>query len=240
MPNIAVIFAGGTGQRMNTKTKPKQFLELHGKPILIYTLEQFQQCKEIDSIVLVMLESWIPYTENLINRYQISKVKAVIPGGASGQESIFNGIAEAARLYPEDSVVLIHDGVRPLVDLQTIEECVACTEKNGNAITVSPAIETVALMNEDGSVGKILPRSECQMAKAPQCFRLGEILTVHLRAQEEGLHDFIDSASMMQHYGKKLFTVIGPPENIKITTPGDFYVFRAIVDARENSQIFGI
>ena len=240
MPNVAVIFAGGTGQRMNTKTKPKQFLELHGKPILIYTLEQFQQCKVIDGIVLVMLESWMPYAEELMDRYRITKVKAVIPGGDSGQASIFNGIAKAAELYPEESVVLIHDGVRPLIDVQTIEECVACAEKNGNAITVSPAIETIALLNDDDSVGKILPRSRCQMAKAPQCFKLGEILTAHLQSKKEGLSDFIDSASMMQYYETKLFTVIGPPENIKITTPSDFYIFRAIVDARENSQIFGV
>lgn len=240
MPNVAVIFAGGTGQRMNTKTKPKQFLELHGKPILIYTLEQFQQCSAIDGIVLVMLESWISYTEELIGRYRITKVRAVIPGGDSGQASIFNGIAKAAELYPRETVVLIHDGVRPLIDIQTIEECVACAEKNGNAITVSPAIETIALLNDDDSVGKILPRSKCQMAKAPQCFKLGRILDAHLRSQKEGLYDFIDSASLMQYYGTKLFTVIGPPENIKITTPGDFYIFRAIVDARENSQIFGV
>lgn len=240
MPNVAVVFAGGTGQRMNTKTKPKQFLELHGKPILIYTLEHFQQCKEIDGIILVMLESWIPYTEELLDRYRITKVKAVIPGGDSGQASIFNGIAKASQLYPEDSVVLIHDGVRPLIDTETIENCITCAQQNGNAITVSPAIETVALLNEDDSVGKILPRTRCQMAKAPQCFKLREILGAHSRSQKEGLQDFIDSASLMQYYGAKLFTVIGPPENIKITTPGDFYVFRAIVDARENSQIFGI
>lgn len=240
MSNVAVVFAGGAGQRMNTKTKPKQFLELHGKPILIYTLEQFQHCKEIDGIILVMLESWIPYTEELLDRYRITKVKVVIPGGDSGQESIFNGIVKASQFYPEETVVLIHDGVRPLIDIETIEDCITCVQRNGNAITVSPAIETVALLNEDDSVGKILPRTRCQMAKAPQCFKLGDIMVAHLRSKEEGRHDFIDSASMMQHYGTKLFTVIGPPENIKITTPGDFYIFRAIVDARENSQIFGV
>ena len=240
MSNVAIIFAGGAGQRMNTKTKPKQFLELHGKPILIYTLEHFQQCKEIDGIVLVMLESWIPYTEELLDRYRITKVRSVIPGGDSGQASIFNGIAKAVQLYPEDSVVLIHDGVRPLIDEQTIKDCIECANKKGNAITVSPAIDTIALLNEVDSVGKILPRSKCQMVKAPQCFKLRDIMAAHLRSQKERLQDFIDSASLMQYYGMKLFTVIGPPENIKITTPSDFYIFRAIVDARENSQIFGV
>ncbi len=238
--NVAVIFAGGTGQRMNTKTKPKQFLELHGKPILIYTLSLFQQASSIDSIIVVMLENWISYSNELIDQYRITKVKAVIPGGETGQESIFNGIAKAHELFPEDSVVLIHDGVRPLVDIETIENCIKCTNEKGNAITVSPATETVALLADDGGVGKILPRCDCQMAKAPQCFVLGEIYENHLKAQAEGKNDFIDSASLMQYYGNTVHTVEGPSENIKITTPGDFYIFRAIVDARENSQIFGL
>lgn len=238
--NVAVIFAGGAGQRMNTKTKPKQFLELHGKPILIYTLELFQQAPSIDGIVLVMLENWIPHSNELVDRYRLSKVKTVVPGGETGQESIFIGIAKAHELYPDGSIVLIHDGVRPLVKVETIEKCIKCVKEHGNAITVSPAIETVALMTKDGNVGTILPRCDCQMAKAPQCFVLGDIYQNHLKAQAEGKLDFIDSASLMQYYGDKLYTVEGPSENIKITTPGDFYIFRAIVEARENSQIFGL
>ena len=237
--NIAIVFSGGTGQRMNTKTVPKQFLQLHGKPILIYTLELFQQAPSIDAIVLVMLESWIPYTDDLIDRYKITKIKAVVPGGKTGQESIFNGVCKAHELFPEDSVLLIHDGVRPLVDVDTIEACIKCVKEWGNAITVYPATETVALISDNGDVGKILPRTSCQMAKAPQCFKLDEFYRAHLTARKEGKNDFIDSASLMQHYGHFLHTVIGPAENIKITTPSDFYIFRAIEDARENSQIFG-
>lgn len=237
--NVAVIFAGGAGKRMNTKSKPKQFLELHGKPILIYTLELFQKAPSIDGIVIAMLKEWIPYTNELIEQYRITKVKAVIPGGESGQESIFNGVEKAHNLYSDDSVVLIHDGVRPLVDVDTIEACVKCVKEKGTAITVSPATETIALMKE-GSVGQILPRKNCQLAKAPQCFKLGDLYRAHLKAREQGNTDFIDSASLMQFYGYELHTVQGPVENIKITTPGDFYIFRAIADARENSQIFGL
>lgn len=238
--NIAVIFAGGTGQRMNTKTRPKQFLELHGKPILVYTLEVFQKAPSIDGIVLIMLENWIEYSRELIEKFRISKVKAIVPGGESGQESIFHGIEKAHELFPEDSVLLVHDGVRPLIDVETIEACIEGVEQYGNAITVSPATETVALMGQNGEVGQILSRKDCQMAKAPQCFRLGELFNAHKRAQSDGIQDFIDSASMMQHYGYKLHIVQGSVENIKITTPGDFYIFRAIEDARENSQIFGL
>ena len=240
MQNIALIFAGGTGQRMNSKTKPKQFLELHGKPIIVYTLEVFEECKMVDGIVLVMLEDWIPYTEGLITKHSINKVVKIVPGGKTGQESIFNGLKGCAEYVTDSSIVLIHDGVRPLVDIETIERCICITEKRGSAITVSPAIETIALLQEDGTVGDILPRTRCQMAKAPQCFRFYDIFEVHKKAVKDNRLDFIDSASMMQHYGYKLSTVIGPSENIKITTPSDFYIFRAIIDEKENSQIFGM
>lgn len=239
MVNIAVIFAGGTGQRMNTKTLPKQFLELHGKPILVYTLEHFEKHRQIDGIVLVCVQDWLDYCEELLQKYHIKKVKAVVPGGQSGQESIRNGLNKAAELFPQDSVVLIHDGVRPLIDEETISKDIASVQQNGSAITVSPAIETIALRSDTGEVGEIIERSRCQMAKAPQCFYLKDILEAHQKAQAENRNDFIDSASLMRHYGHSLFTVEGPTENIKITTPSDFYLFRALLDARENSQIFG-
>lgn len=237
--NIAVIFAGGTGQRMNTKTLPKQFLELHGKPILIYTLEHFQNHHQIDGIVLVCVEGWLDYCEDLLKKYQITKVNAVVPGGETGQASIRNGLQKAAQLFDKDSVVLIHDGVRPLIDEDTITRAIRCVQENGSAITVSPAIETIAIKQNNQEIGDIIERSRCQLAKAPQCFYLKEILQAHEKALYEKREDFIDSASLMRHYGHSLYTVEGPVENIKITTPSDFYLFRALLDARENSQIFG-
>lgn len=238
--NIAVIFAGGTGQRMNTAAKPKQFLELHGKPILIYTLEHFQNHPMIDGIVLVCLSNYIPYCEELLRIFHITKVKKVVAGGKNGQESIFNGLSCAQQLYPENSVVLIHDGVRPLIDEDTITNAIKTVQTHNSAITVSSAVETIILKGENGNVGKILKRSECEIAKAPQCFYLADIYKAHLRARDEKKDDFIDSASLMQYYGYTLTTINGLSENIKITTPVDFYIFRAIIDARENLQILGL
>lgn len=240
MSNIAVIFAGGTGQRMNTKTRPKQFLELHGKPILVYTIEQFQNHKEIDGIILVMLNNWIDYTRELCKRYCLTKVKIIVGGGTTGQESIYNGLKAACKQYSQESIVLIHDGVRPLIDAETISKDIACVKEHGTAITVAPAIETITVKEEDGQIGKIMERSKCQMAKAPQCFVLKDIMDAHESALRDGRREFIDSASLIQYYGHQLYTVEGASENIKITTPSDFYIFRAIVEARENSQIFGI
>lgn len=236
---IAVIFAGGTGKRMNTKSRPKQFLELHGKPILVYTIEEFNDHPEIDGIILVILESWISYCQELVDRFHLDKVKAVIAGGASALESQRYGLQKANELFGSELIVLIHDGVRPLVDGETISKNIECVKTHGTAITVTPAIETITIKNETGEVGQIIERSKVEMARAPQSFFLKDILYAHQRRIKDGLV-FIDSASMMQHYGYAIYTVQGPPENIKITAPNDFYTFRALVDARENSQIFGI
>ncbi|NBI71282.1 2-C-methyl-D-erythritol 4-phosphate cytidylyltransferase [Clostridiaceae bacterium] len=238
--NIAIIFAGGTGQRMNTKTKPKQFLKLHSKPIIIYTLEQFEQHEKMDGMIVVCVEGWIRYCQELVDQFHITKVKAIIPGGETGMLSRFNGVKKAAELYPDETVCLMHDGVRPLIDYEIISKNIESVEKYGSAVTVSPAVETIAVRNVDNKVGNIIDRSRCQMAKAPQSFRLGELLKAHQKAVAEGTIDCIDTAYLMQMQGHSLFTVECSPENIKITTPTDFYIFRALLDARENSQIFGI
>lgn len=239
--NIAIIFAGGTGKRMNTKAVPKQFLELHGKPVIIYTLEQFENHPEIDQIILVCLSSWIDYAKKLLRKFQITKVTSVVPGGLSGQESIFHGIDTAYRQSQDKKdIVLIHDGVRPMINQETITKCLSCVKKNGNAITTTPAIETIFVNGNNGQVGKIFNRSDCAMARAPQCFYLQDIYGAHLKAQSEQRNDFIDSAMLMQHYGADLYMVDGPVENIKITTPTDFYLFRALLDAKENMQIVGL
>lgn len=237
--NCTLIFAGGTGQRMNSRTRPKQFLELHGKPIIVYTLEQFQDHPEVDAIVVVCLESWISHLKRLVDQYGLSKVVQVVPGGQTGQESIYLGLSALRESFSDEDVVLIHDGVRPLIDEDTISACIRCATENGSAVTVVPAIETV-VKQEGGKIVEVIARQDCCSAKAPQCFRLGDICEAHAKSQQDGRDDFIDSASLMHHYGFDIYTVEGKPENIKITTPSDFYMFRAMLDERENSQIFGI
>ena len=160
-------------------------------------------------------------------------------GGDTALESQRNGLLKARALFGSDSIVLIHDGVRPLIDEETISKNINCVKAHGTAITVTPAIETITVKTETGEIGQIIERSRVEMARAPQSFYLKDILEVHRKAEKYRL-TFIDSASMMQHFGQPLFPVEGSPENIKITTPNDFYTFRALVDARENSQIFGI
>lgn len=239
MKNIALIFAGGTGQRMNNKTKPKQFLELHGKPIIVYTAEHFQYHEKIDEIIIVCISEWINYCTELVKKYNLNKVCSIVPGGSTGQESIFNGVRKAAELFPSQSVILVHDGVRPLINAEIISNCIEKTVESGSAITVAPAVETVVINDRNNDVTEILDRSKCMLARAPQCFILGELYSAHKKAISENKTNFIDSASLMKYYGYDLFTVDGSAENIKITTPIDFYIFRSIIEAEENYQIFG-
>lgn len=238
MNNITVIFAGGSGTRMNTKSRPKQFLEFRGKPIIIYTLELFDNHPEIDGIVVVCLEEWIPYLVKMLRKFEISKVVQVVPGGETGQDSIFFGLREASTRYSLDSVVLIHDGVRPLITEETITDNIECVKRFGSCITCVPATETFIVSRQDGGLD-IPPRKASLIARAPQSFILSDILSAHQRALSENRHDFIDSCSMMSHYGYKLHTIMGPMENIKITTPTDYFIFKAMVDVHENQQIFG-
>ena len=203
--NYAVIFAGGTGTRMNTKTKPKQFLTLHNKEIIIYTLEHFENHPEIDGISVVCIEGWIDYLKKLIEKYQLK----------------------------------IHDGVRPLINEELISENIKVAKEKGNAITVVEATETVMMVNEKNELTQSVERKKCRFARAPQTYIYGQLLAAHDHAREENINSYIDSATLMQAEGYKLFPVMGKPENIKITTPSDFYTFRAIVEAEENSQILG-
>lgn len=237
--NIAVIFAGGSGQRMHTKDIPKQFLEMHKKPIIIYTLEIFEKHPEIDAIVIACKEDWIPYLNNLLYKYRIEKVRKVVSGGDTGQMSIYNGLVAAEEICNgENSVVLIHDGVRPLINEKLISENIASVKKNGSAITTAKVTETILVVDDREAINSVPERKYSRLAKAPQSFWLKDIINVHRKAQEEGKKDYIDSCTMMKHYGYSLFLVDGPAENIKITTPDDFFTTRALLDAQENWQIY--
>lgn len=239
--NIGVIFAGGVGSRMHSKEKPKQFLEMYNKPIIIHTIEHFENHPLIDAIVVVCVEDWIPYFEKLLYKFRIEKVKKVVPGGSTGQLSIYNGIKAAKEVAGNDkSIVLIHDGVRPLINEKLITDNINSVKKHASAITTAVVKETVLVVNDGTSTIDYVPsRKNSRVARAPQSFWLDDILSAHEKSLAEGITDCIDSCTMMQKYGYNLFLVDGPEENIKITTPEDFYTMRAILEAKENAQIYG-
>ena len=239
--NTAIIFAGGTGSRMNAGGIPKQFLELNGKPIIIYTLEHFEHHPEIDSIAVVCIEEWIDRFRKMLDRFGIHKVKWIVPGGKTSQESTRHGLyAVAADQDPSETVVLIHDGVRPLINEKLISDNIASVMKYGNAITTAPAIETIITCEGGNEVVSVIDRNVCRVARAPQSCFLSDIISMHERAIADGYDEMIDSATLFMHYGVKLHIVEGPSGNIKITTPSDYFLFKGMLEIQNNMLILGV
>lgn len=237
--NIAIIFAGGVGTRMHSKDTPKQFLKMNGKPILIYTLEHFQNNSLIDAIILVCVQNWIEYAKALINQYGLTKVVDIVSGGKTGQLSIYNGLCSAKKYSNgKKSVVLIHDGVRPFINNDIINKNIEYVKKFGSAITTVAVIETVLVIDDNGNIKSVPSRDRSRLARAPQSFWLDDIIENHNKALELGLDNFIDSCTLMKHFGAKMKLVDGPKENIKITTPEDFYIMRALLQVKEDAQLY--
>jgi 2-C-methyl-D-erythritol 4-phosphate cytidylyltransferase len=166
---------------MNTRAKPKQFLELHGKPIIIYTLEHFEMHPEIDNIVVVCINNWICELEHLLKQYAFEKVSQVVPGGDGGDISIFNGLQALAGKCAHDDIILIHDGVRPLINKELISANIKKVQEHGVAITVEAATESVVRSNGNGQISEVPPRADMYSAKAPQSFQYGMILELYRR-----------------------------------------------------------
>lgn len=237
--NIAVIFAGGAGKRMNSKDIPKQFLDLFGKPIIIRTLEHFGNNAQTDAVVIACLEEYIQYLSDLLQRYGIRKVRRIVPGGETGQLSIYNGLLAAREVAgQEDAVVLIHDGVRPLITDDLITRNIETVRKYGNCITSGMVQETIAEVDDEGVVRSVPDRKNSRVAKAPQSCRLSELLSVHEQAMKDGVYNSIDTCTLLNAYGIKLHMIDGPAENIKITTREDYFLARTLLEARENNQLY--
>ena len=235
----ALIFAGGTGKRMNTHSKPKQFLELHGKPVIVYTLEHFEKHQDIDNIIIVCLESWIKELKHFIKIYGFEKISQIVPGGKSGDISIYNGLKALETTCVNDDIILIHDGVRPLINAELISANIAKVKEYGVAITVEPVTESIVRLNGDNIIKDVPPREKMYSAKAPQSFRYGLIWDLYQQAKLQAIGT-IDSAHLCSIFGVEMHTVKSTPNNMKITAPQDYYIFRALYEAMENEQILGV
>lgn len=237
---FVVIFAGGIGSRMTGAQRPKQFLMLGGRPIIAHTIQHFQEHPRVSSISVACVKPWIAEMNEIVSGLHLDKVKAIVPGGETGQDSIYNGLCALGALAAPpkaNDIVLIHDGVRPLIDAETITRCVESVERCGPTAVTARATETV-VVGDGAGVEQILDRTRCRLARAPQGFRYGELMEAHERARAEGFHSAVDSISLVARYGSKVFSVDGPDENIKITTPKDFFAFKSFVDMREVAQIW--
>lgn len=241
--NIAIIFAGGIGQRLNNEenSTPKQFLKINDKPIIIRTLELFQTHKDIDKIYISIHPDYYEYMQELVKYYYITKTAGIVNGGKTGQESIYNALKLAQKENPQDSIVLIHDGVRPNITEEVITKNIECTKKNGNAITCTSCFETI-LISDNGINPEHVPyRKDTYAAQAPQTFHLGEVIEAHeiTRKTNPNYTDIVDTCTLYKTLNKKTFMVKGNRGNIKITTIEDLYILRALIRYKEDLEAFG-
>lgn len=240
--NIAIIFAGGVGQRLNGKdSTPKQFLKINGKPIIIHTLELFEKNPKIDRIYIAIHPKYYDYMHELVRYYYITKTAGIVKGGATGQDSIFNALNLAMQDNSPDSLVLVHDGVRPNITQEVIDKNIDNALEKGTSITCTPCYETV-LISKDGIEPTTVPyRKETFSAQAPQTFKLGEIYNAHLeeRKVNPDYIDIIDSCTLFKKQGKATSMIRGNFGNIKITTIEDLYILRALIRYKEDMEAFG-
>lgn len=242
--NIAIIFAGGVGQRLNSaeNSVPKQFLKVFNKPIIIHTLELFQENEKIHKIYISIVETHLEYMKQLVEYYHLTKVVGITTGGATGQESIYKALKLAEKDNNPDDLVLIHDGVRPNITQEVINLNIENARINGTSITSTPAFETI-LFSEDGLTPKSVPyRRHTFAAQAPQTFKLGALLEAHEteRKTNPNYVDIVDSCTLFTKQGKKTSMIRGNFGNIKITTIEDLYVLRALITFKEDTHAFGL
>ena len=236
MKVIALIIAGGIGSRMGQDI-PKQFLTVNEKPIIIYTLEAFQNHPEIDSIAVVCVSGWEHVLKAYAKQFGIAKLEYVVTGGDCGQSSIRNGIFELEKHFDANDLVLIHDAIRPMVSKQIISDCIATTREHGCAITAIPCAEAMLYTDNQITSDTLYPRDNLKRTQTPQGFPLGRLCALHRRALECGITDSVASCTLMVEMGEKVHFCRGSEKNIKLTTVDDLDIFKALLSVKHDNYL---
>ncbi len=222
-----VIFAGGVGARMKSLDIPKQFINVDGKPIIIRTLENFAIHPQVDNIVIACLPDKIDYLWELIDEFKIPKVTAIVPGGENGHGSIHNGLVEVQKSSVPDDIVMICDGVRPLISQQLISDCIETALKYETAVPVTPSIDSVLQSDDGQTCKKSLPRKQMYITQAPQGYTMKKIMWAHNEAEIRGIENPISSSELLIELGESVHIFQGERDNIKVTTPEDLKFLRS-------------
>ena len=236
MANIALLIAGGSGNRMHQDI-PKQFITVNERPVIVYTLEAFENHPEIDAIAVVCIQGWEQVLWAYAKQFNITKLKYIVPGGKNGQDSIRNGVFELEKHFDKDDLVLIHDAIRPMVSAEIISDNIRVAREYGNAITVIPCAEAM-MQTEDGvvSVGSY-PRDRLKRTQTPQAFKIGDICDLHRRALEAGITNSVASCTLKIEMGEQVYFSAGSEKNIKLTTVEDIDIFKALLAAKRSAWL---
>lgn len=233
MKNIVLIIAGGVGARMNQDI-PKQFIHVYDKPVIVYTLEAFQNHPNIDAIEVVCLEGWYDILSAYAKQFGISKLENIVSGGKNGQDSIRNGLYDIAKRYSNnDDIVLVHDAIRPMVSADIISDNIQTCRKYGNAITVVPCTAAMLKTNDEVSSIEQIPRNNLKVTQTPQAFFIGDLKEAHQEALERGITNSVASCTMYIELGRKLYMSTGSEKNIKLTTVEDIEIFKALLNSQK-------
>ena len=230
--NIALLIAGGSGKRMGQEI-PKQFLNVYDKPVIVYTMEAFQNHPEIDAIEIVCLDGWQAVVKAYAKQFGIAKLESVVPGGESGQDSIRNGLEDIASRHDGDTIVLVHDAIRPMLSEAVITDNLEVCRKHGNAITVVPCTAAMLKTFDAVETTEQVPRDNLKITQTPQTFYLKDLLEAHKEALDKGITNSVASCTMYIELGKKLYLSKGSEKNLKLTTVEDIEIFKALLKAEK-------
>jgi 2-C-methyl-D-erythritol 4-phosphate cytidylyltransferase len=238
MMNIALIIAGGKGQRMNQDI-PKQFINVYDKPVIIYTLEGFERNPEIDAIEVVCIDGWHDVLRAYAKQFNIKKLKWIVSGGETGQESIRNGVFNLEKTCADDDVIIIHDGIRPLVDDSVLSDVIVKCMQFGNAVSSMPYNEQIFRMQDEVSTREYIPRETIRRVSTPQAYRYGKLLWAYREAFERkiGIGGSSYTNTMMVDLGETIFFAAGSDKNIKLTTKDDLELFKAYLKIEKDGWI---
>jgi 2-C-methyl-D-erythritol 4-phosphate cytidylyltransferase len=236
--NIAVIIAGGSGSRMGQDI-PKQFINVYDKPVIIYTLESFQKHPEIDAIEVVCIDGWHDVLWAYAKQFGIDKLKWVVSNGNTAQESIRNGLQNLKGHCKETDIVVIHDGIRPMVDGFVLSDVIKKCREYGNAVTSLPYNEQIFVADNEMSTTRYIPRETLRRVSTPQAYTYGKLRWAYEKAFAEniGIQGGTYANTLMVELGERLYFAAGSERNIKLTTKDDLELFKAYMKMEKDNWL---
>lgn len=234
--NIALILAGGHGNR-TAQDIPKQFMNVYEKPLIIYTMENFEKHPDIDGIAVVCLDGWHEVLKAYARQYGITKLKWVVSGGEDGQESTQKGVEALKDVCGVEDVILVHDAIRPFLTEEIITDAITKCRQKGSGLSAVRCQETI-VRTEDGISGEeSITRAEIMRVQTPQAYKYGKALWAYEEADRRGIKGEVYINTLMLRLGERVYFSKGTDKNVKVTTIDDLEVFKALINMEREDWI---